>query len=58
MSGESQRYLLDTNICIYIAKGQPLAVRHRFEMHEVHTLAMSAITMGGAALWCTKEPVP
>ena len=30
-SGANERYLLDTNICIYIAKGQPLAVRHRFE---------------------------
>ena len=46
MSGANERYLLDTNICIYIAKGQPLAVRHRFEMHEMHTLAMSTITVG------------
>lgn len=40
------RYLLDTNICIYIAKGQPLAVRHRFENHTLQELAMSAITVG------------
>lgn len=40
------RYLLDTNICIYIAKGQPLAVRARFEQHTLHDLAMSAITLG------------
>ncbi len=40
------RYLLDTNICIYIAKGQPLAVRHRFEQHAVQELAMSTITVG------------
>jgi tRNA(fMet)-specific endonuclease VapC len=38
--------LLDTNICIYIAKGHPLAVRHRFENHTLQELAMSTITVG------------
>lgn len=40
------RYLLDTNICIYIAKGQPLAVRHRFEALSLNDMAMSIITVG------------
>ena len=40
------RYLLDTNICIYIAKGHPLAVRERFDRHAVNELAMSTITLG------------
>jgi tRNA(fMet)-specific endonuclease VapC len=40
------RYLLDTNICIYIAKGQPTAVRDRFEKHTLQELAMSTITVG------------
>lgn len=40
------RYLLDTNICIYIAKGQPLPVRARFDRHTVQDLAMSTITLG------------
>ena len=40
------RYLLDTNICIYIAKGQPLSVRARFDQHTVEELAMSTITLG------------
>ena len=44
--GKPTRYLLDTNICIYIAKGQPLAVRHRFETHSLQELAMSTITVG------------
>lgn len=44
--GKPIRYLLDTNICIYIAKGQPLAVRHRFEAHTLQELAMSTITVG------------
>ena len=40
------RYLLDTNICIYIAKGHPPAVRERFDRHTLHELAMSTITLG------------
>ena len=40
------RYLLDTNICIYIAKGQPAAVRHRLEALSIQQLAMSTITVG------------
>jgi tRNA(fMet)-specific endonuclease VapC len=40
------RYLLDTNICIYVAKGQPTAVRDRFEKHTLQELAMSTITVG------------
>ena len=42
----AQRYLLDTNTCIYIAKGQPLAVRQHFERHPLQALAMSTITVG------------
>ena len=44
--GKNTRYMLDTNICIYIAKGQPLAVRHRFEMHTLEEMTMSIITVG------------
>lgn len=46
MASVATRYLLDTNICIYIAKGQPLAVRQRLEQHSIHELAMSTITVG------------
>ncbi len=46
MAQAPARYLLDTNICIYIAKGQPLAVRHRFAQHSIQELAMSTITVG------------
>lgn len=48
-----RRYLLDTNICIYIAKGQPLDVRQRFETHTLKELAMSTITVG--ELWFGAE---
>lgn len=40
------RYLLDTNICIYIAKHNPPAVRERFARHTASELAMSVITLG------------
>jgi len=40
------RYLLDTNICIYIAKHNPPAVRARFEQLHANALAMSVITLG------------
>ena len=40
------RYLLDTNICIYIAKHNPPSVRARFEQLNADTLAMSVITLG------------
>jgi tRNA(fMet)-specific endonuclease VapC len=42
----SARYLLDTNICIYIAKHNPPAVRERFSRHSSRELAMSVITLG------------
>lgn len=40
------RYLLDTNICIYIAKHNPPAVRARFAQHTADELVMSVITLG------------
>ena len=40
------RYLLDTNICIYIAKQKPISVLQRFEKMKVGEAAMSAITHG------------
>lgn len=42
----SVRYLLDTNICIYIAKHNPPKVRERFARHTASELAMSVITLG------------
>lgn len=40
------RYILDTNICIYIAKQKPLSVLHKFEQLSVGELCMSTITYG------------
>ena len=40
------RFLLDTNICIYIAKYNPPSVRERFQQFSASQLAMSVITLG------------
>lgn len=40
------RYLLDTNICIYIMKQRPQSVLEKFEQLEVGMVGMSAITYG------------
>ncbi len=40
------RYLLDTNICLSIAKHNPPEVRARFATHWADELAMLAITFG------------
>lgn len=42
----NQSYLLDTNICIYIAKKRPPEVLRRFEAIDESQLAMSLITYG------------
>jgi tRNA(fMet)-specific endonuclease VapC len=42
----SLRFLLDTNICIYIAKNRPERVLTRFQSLEPGDAAMSAITYG------------
>ncbi len=39
-------YLLDTNICIYIAKQKPLSVFKKFEQISANTIGMSIITYG------------
>ena len=55
MAKPAVRYLLDTNICIYIAKGHPLAVRHRFEQYTLQELAMSTITVGELRIGAEKS---
>jgi len=38
------RYLLDTNICIYLIKKHPTAVLERFRLHSPEDVAISTIT--------------
>ncbi|MCD4749553.1 MAG: type II toxin-antitoxin system VapC family toxin [Thermoanaerobaculales bacterium] len=43
---KAARYLLDTNICIYIAKQRPVTVMDRFCDLQVGDIGMSIITHG------------
>lgn len=52
------RYLLDTNICLYIAKHNPPQVRERFAQHGRDELAMSAITWGEPCHGAAKSQQP
>ena len=38
------KYLLDTNICIYLIKKKPASVINRFELHSVGDIGISSIT--------------
>ena len=46
MTAAPVRYLLDTSICLRIARGHTQAVRDRFAQHALHELALSVITVG------------
>ncbi|MBR9979597.1 MAG: type II toxin-antitoxin system VapC family toxin [Desulfatitalea sp.] len=39
------RYLLDTNICIYLIKTRPASVMDRFRQHSPEDVAVSTITL-------------
>ena len=38
------KYLLDTNICIYLIKRKPIEVFNRFQSHRIHEVAISVVT--------------
>lgn len=52
------RYLLDTNICIYIAKQKPESVLHKFEQLSVGEVGMSTITYGELLFGAQKSHHP
>ena len=39
------KYMLDTNICIYVIKNKPPTVLQRFRDHQNDGLCISAITL-------------
>ncbi|OGQ95852.1 MAG: hypothetical protein A2521_01725 [Deltaproteobacteria bacterium RIFOXYD12_FULL_57_12] len=39
------RYLLDTNICIYLIKNHPPAVLEKFRQHQPQDVAISSVTL-------------
>lgn len=49
------RYMLDTNICIYIAKEHPQEVKAHFERLKPGQLVMSAITYGELSYGASKS---
>jgi tRNA(fMet)-specific endonuclease VapC len=49
------RYMLDTNMCIYIAKHRPPEVRARFERLKPGQLVMSATTYGELCYGASKS---
>ena len=49
------RFMLDTNICIYIAKQQPRAAKARFERLKPGQVVMSTITYGELSYGATKS---
>jgi tRNA(fMet)-specific endonuclease VapC len=48
-------YMLDTNICIYIAREKPPSMRARFSQFRPGQLVMSAITHGELAYGAAKS---
>jgi len=54
----SVRYLLDTNICIYIAKRRPPEVASRFERLRPGEVGMSMITYGELLFGAEKSQHP
>jgi tRNA(fMet)-specific endonuclease VapC len=51
------RYLLDTNICIYVLKRQPAALREKFNMHAQH-LCLSSVTLAELLYGAEKSAKP
>lgn len=49
------RYMLDTNICIYLINNRPPHVRPRFDAHVIGDIGVSAITAGELAWGVAKS---
>jgi tRNA(fMet)-specific endonuclease VapC len=52
------RYLLDTNICIYIRRERPQTVMERFKALPPGSMTISVITYGELAYGVRKSPDP
>ncbi len=52
------KYLLDTNICIYIIKQKPLSVINRFKQTNPGTIAVSSITLAELQFGVIKSSDP
>ncbi len=52
------RYLLDTNICIYIIKKQPVKVFNRLRKYSIGDVAISSITVAELEYGAAKSSRP
>lgn len=51
----NKKYMLDTNICIYIAKNKPVGVLRHFKTLSINQIVMSVITYGELSLGAEKS---
>lgn len=49
------RYMLDTNICSYVIKHKPLAVRKKFEMLDMGDCCISSVTLAELKYWVAEN---
>jgi tRNA(fMet)-specific endonuclease VapC len=52
------KFLLDTNICIYIIKQKPLEVLHKFKTYQVGDIGISSITVAELEFGVQKSQYP
>ena len=52
------RFMLDTNICIYIIKQKPAAVLDRFRQTEISEISISSITLSELFYGVSKSSIP
>ena len=52
------RYLLDTNICIYLIKNRPVIVREHFERHDFAKIGISSIVAAELYFGAAKSVSP
>ena len=52
------KFLLDTNICIYIIKQKPLEVFHKFNTYQVGDIGISSITVAELEFGVQKSQYP
>ena len=52
------KYLLDTNICIYLIKRKPPTIMAKFRLHPLGELAISAVTQAELEYGVAKSQLP
>jgi len=52
------KYMLDTNICIYLIKQKPAAVLERFRQTDISEISISSITLSELFYGVSKSSIP